>query len=62
MKVRIKSFNGELPEYLTEGKIYECWENKKEGVFYFRNDIGDVVFGMLDKPSHVKGVLWEVVK
>lgn len=24
MKVRIKTFNGELPEYLTEGRVYEA--------------------------------------
>lgn len=62
MKVRIKTFNGELPEYLTEGKVYKCWKSKEVDIFYFRNDIGNAVFGILNKPDNVDGILWEVVE
>ena len=37
MKVRIKTFNGEFPEYLTEGKVYEAQGRlaKSEDNMYF---------------------------
>ena len=39
MKVKIKSFNGELPEYFTIDKIYEC-KPRSEHTFFLEDDEG----------------------
>ena len=62
MKVRIKSYNGELPYYLTLGKEYEVIEEETE------NDCGMILddFGyettlIMECSAHLNGGSWEVV-
>lgn len=40
MKIKIKNFNGELPDYLTVGKVYEfdMWSDDRDGSI--RDDTG----------------------
>ena len=60
MKVKIKSFNGSLPEYLTEGKEYDVI---KCGTYWcdIVDDDGDDVFILLDGCEFLNGGSWEVV-
>ena len=62
MKVKIKSFNGELPSYLTLGKeyIFTISDNGKGGAFV--NDYGDVTYINLECSCHLNGGSWEIVK
>ena len=62
MKVRIKSFNGELPEYLTDGKVYEVTNydsNLDSG--YVVDDLGSKIITILNKTAHLNGGSWEVI-
>lgn len=63
MKVRIKSFNGVLPYYLTEGREYEF-----SPVVNLAN-AGDIIsddeckdFILLNECEHLGGGSWEVVE
>lgn len=62
MKVKIKSFNGELPEYLTVGKeyVFTISANEKGGTFV--NDYGDVTYINLECSCHLNDGSWEIVK
>ena len=60
MKVKIKSFNGELPSYLTIGKEYDCFVNF--GDISFENDYGGQTYIDLENCRHLKGGSWEVVE
>lgn len=64
MKIRIKTYNGELPSYLTVGKVYEVTHN-------YENDsdhpciIGDHGFELVllvYHCGHLNGGSWEVVE
>lgn len=61
MKVRIKNFNGELPEYLTEGKAYE-YKEIKEYCGLVTVDNGCDYFTYLNGSAHLNGGSWEVVE
>lgn len=61
MKVKIKSFNGELPSYLTVGKIYEV----VMGGFPYVDivdDEGDCINVNIERSGHLNGGSWEVVE
>lgn len=60
MKVRIKTFNGELPEYLTEGKTYD-YIKIKEYCGLVRVDNGCYYFTYLKGSAHLNGGSWEIV-
>lgn len=60
MKVRIKSFNGELPDYLTVGKEYELDENAR-GNGWITNDIGFNSYIRMNDCCHLNGGSWEIV-
>lgn len=63
MKVRIKSFNDELPEYLTVGKVYEVWTSSDLWSQGIRNDIhAPLVIFNFDSCYHLNGGSWEVVE
>lgn len=60
MKIKIKSFNGELPDYFTEGKVYDVVEmwGRKSGVIMV--DTMQIIFN-LDSCKSLNGGSWEVV-
>lgn len=61
MKIKIKSFNGELPSYLTEGKEYKV---EKVGFLGFWITVDNEIFEacvLLDDCSFLNGGSWEVV-
>lgn len=59
MKIRIKSFAGELPEYLTVGKIYDAEPHGNGG--WLVDDFGDEQFAVFNGSSHLNGGSWEIV-
>lgn len=59
MKVKIKSYNGELP-YLTTGKEYEVIDIY--GIFFtIRADIHEDIDCKLEGCYHLNGGSWEIV-
>lgn len=64
MKVKIKSFNGEFPSYLTDGKVYKVvgyygiFPDKNPLIF---DDNEEQIAVVLNKSSHLNGGSWEVV-
>ena len=59
MKVRIKSFNGELPSYLTVGKLYDA---TGDGISCeIIDDDGDVINVYILCSSHLNDGSWEIV-
>lgn len=61
MKVKIKSFNGELPDYLTAGKKYE-FKKLKEYCGLVTVDNGLEYFTYLNGSCHLNGGDWEVLE
>lgn len=63
MKVKIKSFNGELPEYLTEGRVYNVDSVSKTGcLFWAFSDDGQLDCYLFNGCEHLNGGSWEVVE
>lgn len=60
MKIRIKTYNGELPSYLTVGKVYEFIKVGKHGGTIWHED-GSKDYVILDCCDHLNGGSWEVV-
>ena len=60
MKIKIKSFNVDLPEYLTIGKVYE-FKKLKSYCGLVVVDNGDEYFTYLKGSVHLGGGSWEVV-
>lgn len=61
MKVKIKSFNGVLPEYLTEGKEYECSKICDEFYTYITADDGDGLMINIHDCEYLNGGSWQVL-
>ena len=61
MKVKIKSFNGELPSYLTVGKVYDAEMESKTGGKII-NDDGEKIYIFTPSCSHLNDGSWEVVE
>ena len=62
MKVKIKSFNGELPSYLTVGKVYEVVFDNGHGIVSCESDDGFIFDACIIAPSaRLNGGYWEVV-
>ena len=61
MKVKINTYNGELPDYLTEGKKYilKISDNGKSGTLV--DDHGDETYINLECSCHLNDGSWEVV-
>ena len=59
MKIRIKTYSGELPSYLTVGKVYEV---KSRGVlgFWIVTDELEEIYVLLDDCCFLNGGAWEV--
>ena len=60
MKIKIKSYYGELPEYLTEGKVYE-FKKLTSYCGLVVVDNGDDYFTYLKGSAHLGGGSWEIV-
>lgn len=61
MKIKIKTHNGELPSYLTVGKVYETYSLNHDTLFGFITDDGRKMILVLENSSHLNGGDWEVV-
>lgn len=65
MKVRIKSFNGELPDYLTLGKEYEIVETntfpRQYDIQYIKDDLSRLITINLKSSRCLNGGSWEIV-
>ena len=55
MKIKIKSYYGDLPEYLTLGKVYEFdkWSDDNDGSI--QDDIGIGLYIFLDECDFLGG-------
>lgn len=64
MKVRIKTFNGELPDYLTIKKIYIVGQFIENGcqMPYIIDDLDDKSFIDINRCTHLNGGSWEIVE
>ena len=60
MKIRIKTYNGELPSYLTVGQVYDV---KSRGVlgFWISVDHHGDIYVLLDDCGFLNGGDWELV-
>ena len=63
MKLKIKSFNGELPNYLTVGKVYESTYSFDGDIElpYIYSDDGSFILLCTYECDHLNGGSWEVV-
>lgn len=61
MKVKIKSFNGELPSFLTLGNEYRVC-GRSCGALMIYDDCCDRVFITLDNCPVIGGGSWEIVE
>lgn len=63
MKVKIKSFNDELPSYLTEGKVYEVFDYEIDWDlgYLFDDECVEITFKQHGS-HHLNGGSWEIVK
>lgn len=60
MKIRIKTFNGELPSHLTVGKVYDanhCVDDLYELVEFTNTDVVIRISGC----AYLNGGSWEIV-
>ena len=61
MKIKIKSFNGDLPDYLTLGKVYEFVRLSDDDDGLIHDDLGMGLYIFLDCCDFLNGGSWEVV-
>ena len=65
MKIKIKNFNGELPDYLTVGKGYEIEHINSEGGRFIISDLegddDDYILVSMSDCKHLNGGSWEVM-
>lgn len=64
MKVKIKSFNGELPDYLSKNGEYDLFHDKIHGIdFYSILDKNMNIKNIcLEHCDHLNGGSWEVLE
>lgn len=60
MKIRIKTYNGELPSYLTGNKEYEASGNPNI-TMQIKTDISDTITVNMRESAFLNGGSWEVV-
>ena len=60
MKIRIKTYNGELPSYLTVGKEYTVYFNHE--ITMIKTDDDHVAYIDINKCRYLNGGSWEVVE
>lgn len=61
MKVKIKNFNGELPEYFTIDKAYGA-KHRSEHTFFLDDDEGYRLMCLYDNCPNLNGGSWELVE
>ena len=61
MKVKIKEYFGELPDYLTLGKLYKVEEVLDVHLFLVEDDNGDAMIVFTEDCGFLNGGSWEVV-
>lgn len=61
MKVRIKSFNGELPDYLNEENIYKA-DQRSDYTFILEDDEGCLWMCLFNNCPNLNGGSWEVIE
>lgn len=60
MKIKIKTYNGELPSYLTVGMVYRVSGRTGEALIIYCND-NQRIFISVDNCQHLNGGSWEIV-
>ena len=61
MKIKIKNFNGELPSYLTVGKVYRVGGRRGNNELLLRDDNNQKIYVRITDNIHLNGGSWEVV-
>ena len=62
MKIKIKNFNGELPDYLTVGEVYEVSPSYGfDGLYDLVDDTKDTLNIDIDDCVHLNGGSWEII-
>ena len=63
MKIKIKSFNGDLPSYLTVEEVYEvdCFYENNQNYPCILADNNHHIVLEINKCGHLNGGSWEVV-
>jgi hypothetical protein len=61
MKVKIKEYFGELPDYLTLEKTYEVEEVLDVHLFLVGDDNGDAMIVFTEDCGFLNGGSWEIV-
>lgn len=61
MKVRIKSFNGELPKWLSLEKWYNVFRIESLTTVYIKDDYGFSILIQPNNCSYLNGGSWEIV-
>lgn len=60
MKIRIKTYNGDLPSYLTMGRVYEG-TGHIDAVMKITADDGSDIWVIMNCSGFLNGGSWEVV-
>ena len=60
MKVKIKSFNDELPSYFNKEKVYEA-SQRSDYTFILEDDEGCLWMCLFNNCPNLNGGYWEVV-
>lgn len=61
MKIRIKTYNGELPSYLTVGKVYPLDTINDFYGGYIFDDSGEKISIEIKECAYLNGGSWEIV-
>ena len=61
MKVKIKSFNGELPDYFKVDKVYDA-NQRSEFTFFIDDDEGCIWMCIFNNCPNLNGGSLEIVK
>ena len=62
MKVKIKSYYGELPSYLTLDKVYEVIDYFDDTTPMIQDDVNSIIYIGIEYCHHLNGGSWEIVK
>ena len=60
MKIKIKSFNGDLPDYFNKENIYEA-NQRSDYTFILEDDEGCLWMCLFNNCPNLNGGSWEVV-
>jgi zona occludens toxin (predicted ATPase) len=62
MKVKIKTYNGELPSYLTVGKVYEVVAPTSNNGVRIITDDGAFLSTEINNSPTLNGGSWEIIE